>query len=73
MQFSKEQLKEIEKVFDIMAGKVAGEHAYFINTFTKIKIEKATEHLNKLFDEYVDTFDMYRTISAVASTMQKEL
>jgi len=70
--FTKEELKEIEKIFDMQAGQVARYHADIVMAFSKLKGE-AVDNLNdKLLREALNSFDMYRTISAKASKMQEQ-
>jgi len=69
MRFTNNELKEIEKQFDIKAGEILGNQAHLTNALTKIKSEKLDAHLSKIFDESVDAFDIYRTISAKCNFM----
>ena len=66
--FTKEQLKEIEKIFDIQASLLSSSYANLFNSITKV--EGSKEILTKLMKEYVDAFDCYRTISAKANALQ---
>lgn len=70
MEFTNEQLKEIEKQFDILAGQVGVYLARVI--FSLKEHKKADKFINKLIDEAIESFDAYRTISAIADKMQKE-
>ena len=67
-KFTKEQLKEIEKLFDIQASLLSSFYASLFNSIGKI--ENSKKILIKLLKEYSDAFDMYRTISAKANEMQ---
>lgn len=69
-EFTKEQLKEIEKIFDIQASLLSQSYANLFNSIAKV--EDSREILIKLMKEYSDAFDCYRTISAKASIMQEE-
>ena len=69
-EFTKEQLKEIEKIFDIQASLLSSSYANLFNSIGKI--EGSKEILTKLMKEYVDAFDCYRTISVKANTLQIE-
>lgn len=68
MNFTKEELKEIEKIFDIAAGN----HTYRIAEIITKLYNKAPKLINRIVKESVETFDTYRTISAKANKMQKE-
>lgn len=70
MEFTKNELKEIEKIFDIQAGYMGKFHAELITSFDRIKSKKKDKFMSKLFNEMVDVFDTYRTISAKASRMK---
>ena len=69
-QFTKEQLKEIEKIFDIQASLTSSAYAHLFNSFAKT--ENSKEILSKLMKEYTSSFDMCRTISAKSNEMQNE-
>lgn len=69
-QFTKEQLKEIEKIFDIQAGLLSNSYANLFNSI--VKVDGSKEILSKLMKEYSEAFDCYRTISAKANLMQEE-
>jgi hypothetical protein len=70
MQFTKEELKEIEKVFDCLAGESTNK---LIRLITAIDSANGNEEIKKkFFKEFAITFDAYRTISAKAELMQKE-
>jgi hypothetical protein len=71
-EFTKEQLKEIEKIFDIQASMLSSSYAHLFNSIASTKVKNSTEILTKLMKEYVDAFDTYRTISAKADAMQEE-
>jgi vacuolar-type H+-ATPase subunit C/Vma6 len=71
IEFTREQLKEVEKLFDIEASLLSGAYANLFNSINKV--EGSEKILIKLLKEYSDAFDMYRTISAKASAMEKEL
>lgn len=68
--FTKEQLKEIEKIFDIQASLLSSAYANLFNSIAKV--EGTKNLLTKLLKEYSEAFDMYRTISAKANAMQEE-
>lgn len=75
MKFTKKELYEIEKMFDISAGHLTDAHARMMNIVSPLakngnKVEK---HLHKLFDEHVEAWDVYRTISAKASKMRENV
>jgi len=68
-EFTKEELAEVEKIFDIQASLLSSSYAHLFNSIGKIK--GSEEILIKLLKEYSDAFDMYRTISAKANAMGK--
>ena len=71
IEFTKEQLKEIEKLFDIQASLLS---SYYANLFNSMaKIDNSKEILTKLLKEYSNAFDVYRTISARASLIRDEI
>jgi hypothetical protein len=70
VRFTKEQLKEIEKIFDIQASLLSNSYANLFNSIAKV--EGSKEILSKLLKEYSEAFDIYRTISAKANKMQEE-
>lgn len=69
-KFTKEQLKEIEKIFDIQASLLSSSYANLFNSIAKV--ENSKEILEKLLKEYTEAFDVYRTISAKANSMQEK-
>jgi len=69
-KFTKEQLKEIEKIFDIQASLLSSSYAQVFNSIARLDDSK--DMLNKLLNEFTFAFDMYRTISAKADIMQNE-
>ena len=74
MNFDKDELYEIEKLFDNQAGMNSGNTARFIgmiNPFLKSNT-KLTEYADKVLDEQVDSFNMYRMISLKARKMRLE-
>ena len=70
IEFTKEQLKEVEKLFDIQASLLSSHYANLFNSMAKI--ENSKDVLTKLMKEFADAFDYYRSISAKASLMQDE-
>ena len=70
-EFTKEQLKEIEKIFDIQASLLSSSYAHLFNSLAKV--EGSKEMLSKLMKEYSEAFDAYRTISAKANIIQEEI
>ena len=72
INFTCEQLKEIEKIFDVQASLLSSSYAYLFNSIAQTKAENSKEILSKLLKEYADAFDVYRTISAIANKMQEE-
>jgi len=69
-EFTKEQLKEIEKIFDIQASLLSSSYANLFNSIAKV--EGSKEILTKLMKEYSEAFEVYRTISAKANVMQEK-
>lgn len=59
-EFTKDELFEIEKVFDSLAGQFSHATA---DILTKLSLVKANKLKNKILEESVITFDIYRTIS----------
>jgi len=70
-KFNEKQLYEIEKIFDHAASQIGVQHANNLMQLKGIKSKKLDKHLTKMFDWYVESFDMYRTISAVAANMRE--
>ena len=69
-EFTIEQLKEIEKIFDIQASTLS---SFYANLFNSIaKIENSADILDKLLKEYSEAFNVFRTISAKSNIMQGE-
>ena len=65
MEFTKEELFEIEKVFDNQASMVVERHVRVNNSIiTIVSNKKVKEYQKNIFDETMTCFDMYRTISA---------
>jgi len=69
IEFTREQLFEIEKLFDIQASLLSSAYTHLFNSMAKIP--DSEKILIKLLKEYSDAFDMYRTISAKANAMEK--
>lgn len=74
MKFTKEELKEIEKLFDIRAGLLVRDYAEFLSKIPAGQLYgKGTKELyDKIFKETLDTFTMYRTISAKCSNLETQ-
>ena len=64
MEFSKDEMYEIEKAFDERAGQVKAETARILQHLAPSKSEKAVKLANKIIDNAVDAYDLCRTISA---------
>jgi hypothetical protein len=68
MEFDKNQLYEIEKVFDYMAGQV-------LETTTKqitaLQIIENKEFLHKIFQENAKYYDLCRSISAICEKIRE--
>lgn len=71
-QFTKEELKEIEKIFDIQAGILTNSYAYLFTALGAF-VDDDKEITIKLLTEYSNAFNRYREISAKASAMQEEV
>lgn len=69
-EFTKKQLQEIEKMFDVQASLLSSYYAGIFNATAKI--EGSQEFLTKLFKEYAEAFECFRSISARASNMLEE-
>jgi hypothetical protein len=69
LKFTREQLKEIEKIFDIQASMLSSSYANLFNSIGKAK--GSEEILIKLLREYSEAFTCYRTISEVANKLQE--
>ena len=71
--FTKEELYEIEKVFDNITSNHIARFAEIVCKLQRYDNEvKVKELLDKLFTESVDCFDLYRTISAKAKLLREE-
>ncbi|MHA1827912.1 MAG: hypothetical protein ACTSX6_04610 [Candidatus Heimdallarchaeaceae archaeon] len=72
MEFTREELKEIEKVFDIAAGNLTRHHAEILAKIGLVMKDSKLldKYLTKLLVENINTFGIYRTISAKANKMQ---
>ena len=71
--FTKEELYEIEKVFDNITSNHTVMFAEIVCKLQKYHNEvKVKELLDKLFTDSVDCFNLYRTISAKAKLLREE-
>lgn len=70
MEFTKEELYEIETRFDHHAGATA--HVMGILTQRLSINQKAKKLLDRILDEAVDNYDMFRTISAKCKLMREK-
>ena len=73
--FTKQELFEIEKVFDILASKIPSEKRVdLINMLSRMSVntESSKEFINKLLDEDVSAYSLYREISAKAQNLREE-
>jgi hypothetical protein len=68
MNFTKEELIEIEKMCDALAGRLSLDMAIIAHKASEAGI--AQDKINKLFDDSLSGYDMLRTISAKAHGMQ---
>lgn len=75
MNFTKEELYEIEKLFDNHASSSSAGMAHFVNSLDKWahKMPHLESHMSKVFDEHISAWNVYRTISARAQRMREEL
>ena len=64
MDFTKKELYEIEKIMDMQAGVLQEQMARVANSLHTISKDKADKWMDKTFDSYVRSYDMFRTISA---------
>lgn len=71
--FTKLQLKEIEKIFDIQASQVTSGLGELFNRIGKREDQEIKDFITKVVKEWNETFNIYRTISAKASVMQEEV
>jgi len=69
--FTKEELLEIEKMFDYQAGMVVKISAETMALYSKIENKDKDEWLQRIIVEWVHLWDVMRTISAKAHEMQK--
>ena len=70
-QFTKKELQEIEKSFDILIAMHLNKSSKLLTSISQIK---GTEDIiTKLLDEFVSTFDAYRMISTKSNVMQGEV
>lgn len=72
MEFTKEELHEIEKGFDILAGLHSNRMAEIIFKLQPLTNKKAKKYTDRLFDCAVEAHDIYRTISAKAKRMHNK-
>jgi hypothetical protein len=75
--FTKEELKEIEKVFDVQASLLSSSYVKIFNTLSKMKNNNADKEktkiiIDKLLDEYISAFVTFRAISGKANLMQNK-
>ena len=70
--FTKEELYEIEKLFDMYAGSSGDGMARFVSSLDKWahKMPQLEAHMSKVFDEHIHAWNAYRTISAKAKRMR---
>jgi len=71
-KFTREELKEIEKIFDNQASLLSQSFANLFNSIARISSVKNNSEklLIRLLNEYSKSFDVCRTISAKANVMQ---
>ena len=69
-EFNDKELFEIEKWFDHAAGLVQQQLAQVIMVLDKIKTKESKQLINKSIKEALNSFDLYRTISAKAESMR---
>lgn len=68
-RFSNEMLLEIEKGFDVLAGLQLSTFSKLLSQLKEAGVNQAD--IDKLWSEQISTYTMYRTISAIANTLQK--
>jgi antirestriction protein ArdC len=77
MEFTADELCNIEKMADMMAVETQKHHAAIIEAFEKVKMKgtkKAVEAAtSNIFKESVKAYNMLRTISAKCEAMRKAL
>lgn len=69
MEFTKDELYEIEKVFDIWCDQQMQVFIQRIKSATEIKADKL---VRKLFDEMYKMYDLHRTISAKCEGLRRD-
>lgn len=70
-KFTKDELYEIEKVFDYQASGIQEQMARVLNSIAIVSKAKAKMYANKVFASHVKSYDMYRTISVKCEMMRK--
>ena len=66
MEFTKDELVEIEKMFDDKAGGVIFSCTHFLKSFEKYVGEKKDELAGKVIHDSVQSYDVFRSISTKA-------
>jgi hypothetical protein len=70
MNFTKEELFEIEKRFDNLAGQCLSGFAEITNIMLKLpEGEDRNKFISKVFNEHTQSYDLFRTISAKCRSM----
>jgi hypothetical protein len=71
IEFTKEELKEIEKLFDFVAGQTTINFTKVMETLDKVKDSKKAKE--EFFEDFLKAYEVSRQISAKASKMQEEI
>jgi hypothetical protein len=72
MCFSKDELYEIEKVFDCVAVQVCSNNARQLMSLSKYdkNSKQISKHIHNIITESINAYDMCRTISAKAKSLR---
>jgi pyrroloquinoline quinone (PQQ) biosynthesis protein C len=65
-EFTKEQLLEIEKIFDMYAGQNLNAFSKVVESLMQLGVKPDSVIAKKVLDQMQSANDCYRTISAVA-------
>jgi Ca2+-binding EF-hand superfamily protein len=68
-EFTKEQLLEIEKIFDMYAGQNLNAFSQVVDALMRLGVKPDSEIAKKVLSQMESANDCYRTISAVAHDM----
>jgi len=66
MEFTRSQLLEIEKIFDMYAGQNLNAFGQILEALNKMKVKPDSAIVLRILQDMSTAYDTYRTISALA-------